>query len=395
MVKPPKIRHSKSRNEPVTIELEPGEVSRIDEAQAAAEASPEPADAQPAEAAAAETTAGAEPAASEAAVNETTPATEPEDNTSSWVRKRRRSRATRKSSRCRRKNAFAMLLAATPIPHRHSPRREPMRRHRPKARSGPPQHPSARAAACRPMAAGIIGGVITLLGAGALQFAGLLPSPGDDRHRAGRRRRGVGGAEGRARRAEAGCRCRQGGAGRRYGRAVAIGCRSQLRRAGRDVGAGPSEVRCRRVEERGRIRFGRRRRRGAGAQPQDRRAGGFGRGARPERAGRAARGARRHQPEDRRSQRCGFGCHRCGQGRRGPAGGARAERRRAFRPDRQAGGAAQGGAGDRGGGTEVGDRARRAVHAPRSRRSRRLRRMRRNCRRCATSPPRAWPAAPI
>ena len=35
MVKPPKIRHSKSRQQPVTIELEPGEVSRIEEPQAA------------------------------------------------------------------------------------------------------------------------------------------------------------------------------------------------------------------------------------------------------------------------------------------------------------------------------------------------------------------------
>ena len=43
MVKPPKIRHSKSRKEPVTIELEPGEVARIEEPQAAAaDASPEP-----------------------------------------------------------------------------------------------------------------------------------------------------------------------------------------------------------------------------------------------------------------------------------------------------------------------------------------------------------------
>ena len=34
MVKPPKIRHSKSRREPMTIELEPGEVSRIEKSEA-------------------------------------------------------------------------------------------------------------------------------------------------------------------------------------------------------------------------------------------------------------------------------------------------------------------------------------------------------------------------
>ena len=75
------------------------------------------------------------------------------------------------------------------------------------------------------VAAGIIGGVITLLGAGGLQFAGLLPSPaatvavpaGDDA--------GDGRAASRDRRAEAGCRRREGGSGRRYDGAVAIGDR--------------------------------------------------------------------------------------------------------------------------------------------------------------------------
>ena len=50
MVKPPKIRHSKSRKEPVTIDLEPGEVSRIEEPQAADAAAP--VDAEPGEPAA-------------------------------------------------------------------------------------------------------------------------------------------------------------------------------------------------------------------------------------------------------------------------------------------------------------------------------------------------------
>ena len=52
----------------------------------------------------------------------------------------------------------------------------------------PAPAPERKGGGLSAIAAGIIGGVITLLGAGALQFAGLLPSPGSDRHRAGRRR---------------------------------------------------------------------------------------------------------------------------------------------------------------------------------------------------------------
>ena len=101
------------------------------------------------------------------------------------------------------------------------------------------------------------------------------------------------------------------------------------------------------------------------------------------------------QPEDRRSRRGGSGRRRDRQGRRGPACGARAKRRRPVGPGRQAGGAAEGGAGHRGGGAEVGDRARRAVHG----RGRDVRGDRAGCAgtagACATSPRRASPAAPI
>ena len=52
----------------------------------------------------------------------------------------------------------------------------------------PTPAPERKGGGLSAMAAGIIGGVITLLGAGALQFAGLLPVAGRDRHGAGRRR---------------------------------------------------------------------------------------------------------------------------------------------------------------------------------------------------------------
>jgi hypothetical protein len=177
MVKPPKIRHSKSRNEPVTIDLEPGEVSRIDETQASPEASSESADAQPVEAVAAEAPTEAEPVISEAAVDETTPATEPEDNN------------------------FFMGSEAPPEPGtqeqplpeeervRHAFGRDPdtappfatARADAPASAASPIRPapaPERKGSGLSAIAAGIIGGVITLLGAGALQCADLLPAPG-------------------------------------------------------------------------------------------------------------------------------------------------------------------------------------------------------------------------
>src|SRR5262245_61119183 len=46
MVKPPRIRHSRTRKDPVTIELEPGAVSRLQEDRALDESTSEPASAE-------------------------------------------------------------------------------------------------------------------------------------------------------------------------------------------------------------------------------------------------------------------------------------------------------------------------------------------------------------
>lgn len=175
MVKPPKIRHSKSRTQPVTIELEPGEVSRIEEPQAAeAAAAPEPVDAAPADAA-----ADAQPAPGEATPTETAPAAaEAEEN-----------------------DGFFMGSEAPPEPASDEPpvAEEERVRHafgrdpdtpppfgtaRAEARASaespirPASAPERKSGSLPAIAAGIVGGAIALLGAGGLQFAGLLPSPG-------------------------------------------------------------------------------------------------------------------------------------------------------------------------------------------------------------------------
>jgi hypothetical protein len=178
MVKPPKIRHSKSRKEPVTIDLEPGEVSRIDEPQAAAETASAPADAAPTEAAA-EPAVDTELPVSEAPADETGTAAEAEEN-----------------------NSFFMGSEAPPEPShgeqqpvaeeervRHAFGRDPdtpppfgTARADARASAESPIRPAAtperKGSGLSAIAAGIVGGVIALLGAGGLQFAGLLPSPG-------------------------------------------------------------------------------------------------------------------------------------------------------------------------------------------------------------------------
>ena len=83
-----------------------------------------------------------------------------------------------------------MLLAATPIRRRHPTAAAPTGRCDSRNAVTPHQPAATAAAACRLFAAGIIGGVITLLGAGGLQYAGLLPSPATrERRRPPTRRR--------------------------------------------------------------------------------------------------------------------------------------------------------------------------------------------------------------
>lgn len=131
MVKTPKMRHSKSQSEPVTIELQPDEVSRVVAEPADAPAA-ENTDFEPHESKA-DAPSAAPPEQAEApgyGFDDTPPKTEAVTDTGI-------------------KDDF---VAAA------QPRRNGM----------------------NTLAAGIVGGVIALIGAGALQYAGLLGAPGSD-----------------------------------------------------------------------------------------------------------------------------------------------------------------------------------------------------------------------
>jgi hypothetical protein len=198
MVKPPKIRHSKSRKEPMTIELGPDEVSRIEEPKAADtapgtdEAAPQTAStesaANEATAEAEGETAGGRPTANEASTpaegaaeteNEgigtaSRRADQPnEDETvnfmgSEWPPEPDAAQTPREEERVR--HAFGRD-PGTPPPSASThagDAEEPIRA----------QQPPERRIAMPAIAAGVAGGVIALLAAGGLQLAGLLPSPG-------------------------------------------------------------------------------------------------------------------------------------------------------------------------------------------------------------------------
>jgi hypothetical protein len=196
MVKPPNIRHSKSRKEPMTIELGPDEVSRIEEPNATETApgtdeaaAPTASTEAPANEAEAETeAAGDQPAESEgstpgeaaaeadkegggAASGRTDqPAEEESVNFmgSEWPPEPNAADTSREEEHVR--HAFGRdpgtppPSASTRVGGGEEPIRAPQ----------PPQRRNVLPA----IAAGIVGGVITLLAAGGLQLAGLLPSPG-------------------------------------------------------------------------------------------------------------------------------------------------------------------------------------------------------------------------
>lgn len=158
MVKTPKMRHARTQREPVTIDLGPDEVRRIEEEAAAdlAAAEATAGDPGPREAAAEAGAAGTEPAAAELAPEPT--ATE----------------------------ATASASAATAAEERMSSgasQQEPPHFGRARPQETAEQAPAPMPQAARPgrasaLVAGLIGGIVALAGAGALQYAGLLPSPG-------------------------------------------------------------------------------------------------------------------------------------------------------------------------------------------------------------------------
>lgn len=170
MVKPPKIRHSKTTRDPVTIELEPGAVSRVEETTRAGASKSDAAnsDAQPKAAENAEqaTTAEAPPTDEAtrnrpaAAEQDWVPFDQPQagsraETTASSGKKEPSEEGATEFGRPKAQERRATTSSVPPV--------EP----RPQGRSG-----------FSGLAAGLAGGIIALVGASGLQYAGLLPSPG-------------------------------------------------------------------------------------------------------------------------------------------------------------------------------------------------------------------------
>ena len=187
MVKTPKMRHSKSRREPVTIELEPGAVSRVtDEDAAKATADTAPTD----EAKAEEASAASRPEAPEEPIHAAQADIEPWEHTDAAQAGAGEANA--------KEGAEAPYPAGTEAPS-DPPKSEPKgfgydfedasqagtgaaasspraSETRGEDRMAPPPRRSGVSA----IAAGLIGGVIALAGAGGLQAVGLLGAPGSN-----------------------------------------------------------------------------------------------------------------------------------------------------------------------------------------------------------------------
>lgn len=144
MVKTPKTRHSKVHRDPVTIDLGPGEVSRIEE--------PKP-DADEA--------ATVEPAAETPATEETAAETSREAPAEANGTEGDKSLNDELTAKIGSEPPYASAFG----------------------RSAADEEADAEqdkpGGAGRGLLAGLVGGVIALLGAGALQYAGLVPAPGN------------------------------------------------------------------------------------------------------------------------------------------------------------------------------------------------------------------------
>ncbi|MEZ2331704.1 COG4223 family protein [Mesorhizobium sp. RCC_202] len=191
MVKTPKMRHSKSRREPVTIELEPGAVSRItDEDAAKAEAANAPAEEARAEEEAAvpqpdvpqepihaeqadiepwehSDTGQAGPDKSEASGKDEPEAPYPGGSPASSDAPKSSAKSNVGSSGYDFQDAASAASSANASASKANETRSADRVLQPSRRTG-----------VNAIAAGVIGGVIALAGAGLLQAVGLLGAPG-------------------------------------------------------------------------------------------------------------------------------------------------------------------------------------------------------------------------
>ncbi|WP_353644145.1 phage tail protein [Mesorhizobium sp. WSM2239] len=166
MVKTPKTRHSKPQRERVTIELEPDAVSRVEETDEDVDGGQPPEPQPAAEFVEAEKEGVSEPAAESA--DEPATAAEPAEAAGE------REPAADSETEAPRPYGYGFEAEETP------------RRERPEELDAgavaAPEQPAIVSAPKRnglaPVAAGLIGAVLALIGAGGLQYAGVLGSPG-------------------------------------------------------------------------------------------------------------------------------------------------------------------------------------------------------------------------
>jgi hypothetical protein len=163
MVKTPKTRHSKPQREPVTIELEPGAVSRVEETSVEIDGG-QPAEPQPAaEFVEAEREGAGEPAAAPAS-----PAEPAETTAESTTAGDPEAEAPHRP--------YGYGFEAEEAPRRE--RAEALDADAATAPEQPPVVSEPKRSGLAPVAAGLIGAILALIGAGGLQYAGVLGSPG-------------------------------------------------------------------------------------------------------------------------------------------------------------------------------------------------------------------------
>lgn len=187
MVKPPRIRHSKPKREPVTIDLDPGEVKRSPSTEEATNGTAE-----------AETSMAADaPAGGEASSKPVETASDVPTGSEAKTPVRSESASTGSSERVEKDEPVSVKSGSeTPEPKAAAPSGSAFGRDAttppqpagsakpasaPRTPSPAPTESPRKRSGVSLVAAGLIGGVVAIAGAGALQLAGVLPSPGGER----------------------------------------------------------------------------------------------------------------------------------------------------------------------------------------------------------------------
>ncbi|TPM30101.1 COG4223 family protein [Mesorhizobium sp. B2-3-4] len=183
MVKTPKMRHSKSRREPVTIDLEPGAVSRIVDEDAA-----QTDDTKTDEAKAEEAVTASQPQAPEEPMHADQTDLEPWEHADAAARQAgteaqpgAESKAGEPELPYPGSNASESRAKASDYNFDDASSKggdDNKAKTETRSEKMAPTPPEAKRGGLNGIAAGIVGGVIALVGAGGLQFAGLLGAPG-------------------------------------------------------------------------------------------------------------------------------------------------------------------------------------------------------------------------